>query len=261
MPRDADRPAPDTSTDDRAGVLLGRDHPQPGAMATVRVSDTVGLGIARGWRPKPYAYVDPNEDAVGAVADDRAQLLVVADGHNGHHASHVVVERVVDLLDDLPPADLSDDELVDIALTADRAATAVPRRASGRSRTTLVVALRTPGQLQWVGIGDSALLVVEALQARQLDTFTRWFCGDGVDADTAYRTVARGRVAVGARAWVVLATDGYTDYLPVPRPPADATRAFLRDATAPEHAAELLLRQARRGGAGDNVAVAVSAPW
>lgn len=230
-------------------------------MATLRVTDTVGLGIARGWRPKPYAYVDPNEDAVAATAGDSAQLLVVADGHNGHHASHVAVEHVAAALADPPPADLSDEQLVELVHEVDDRVAGIPRRSGARTRTTLVVALRTRDTVQWAGVGDSALLVVAAMQTRQLDTWTRWFCGDGVSSNVLQQTLARGRVPVPSRAWVVLATDGYTDYLPVPRPPAEATRGFLRDVSEPDRAAEALLRQARRGGAGDNVGLAVSAPW
>ena len=74
-------------------------------------------------------------------------------------------------------------------------------------------------------------------------------------------SLARGRVELSAQAWVTLATDGYTDYLPVPRPPAEATQVFLRGVAQPVQAAAALLGQARRGGAGDNVAVAVSGPW
>lgn len=262
MPRHPDTTADSPSTGVARAALLGRDYVDPGAMATALVADGVGLGLARGWRPKPYAYVDPNEDTVGAVTDGTTQLLVVADGHNGHRASHVALDHVLDGLGAvLRPADLTDAELVELVAGVDQAiARAVPR-GGAHSRTTLVVALRTRDTLQWVGVGDSALLVVEAMRARQLDTTTRWFCGDDTPAVTMTRTLARGRAAVSPRAWVVLATDGYTDYLPVARPPADATRGFLRTVTAPDRAADVLLRHARRGGAGDNVGLVLSAPW
>jgi serine/threonine protein phosphatase PrpC len=130
-----------------------------------------------------------------------------------------------------------------------------------RSRTTLVVALRTRDRLQWAGAGDSSLLVVGGGVTGALPAQTRWFCGDHQPASMLRESLARGHVDLSAQAWVTLATDGYTDYLPVPRPPAEATQVFLRGVSQPVQAAAALMRQARRGGAGDNVAVAISGPW
>src|SRR5919106_6400935 len=115
MPREADHSADHPRSNDTVerAALFGRDHTGSGAMAMLGVGDRTAIGIARGWRPKPYAYVDPNEDAVGAVADDRVQLLVVADGHSGDRASHTALETVLAVLGStLPPADLDDDDLV-----------------------------------------------------------------------------------------------------------------------------------------------------
>jgi len=264
MPREVDRSAgrPRSNGAARRATLLGRDHTGPGAMATVGAGDHTAIGIARGWRPKPYAYVDPNEDVAAAVTDGDAQLLVVADGHNGHRASHVAVETVLDRFDGtLPAAGLDDDEWVTLfaQVDADIADGAPPF--GPRSRTTLIVALRTRSSLQWAGAGDSALLVVGGGVTGALPAQTRWFCGDHQPVPALRASLARGRVELSAQAWVTLATDGYTDYLPVPRPPAEATQVFLRGVAQPVQAAAALLGQARRGGAGDNVAVAVSGPW
>ena len=35
----------------------------------LRADARTAVGIARGWRPKPYAYVDPNEDAVAQLVE------------------------------------------------------------------------------------------------------------------------------------------------------------------------------------------------
>src|SRR5918996_2976956 len=130
MPREADHSADHPRSNDtvQRAALFGRDHTGSGAMAMVGVGDRTAIGIARGWRPKPYAYVDPNEEAAAAVADDRVQLLVVADGHNGHRASHVAVETVLEVLGlTLPPADLDDDDLVRLFTRVDeRIAQAAP---------------------------------------------------------------------------------------------------------------------------------------
>jgi serine/threonine protein phosphatase PrpC len=264
MPREVDHSADTPRSNDTVerATLLGRDHTDPGAMAILGVGDRVAIGIARGWRPKPYAYVDPNEDAVGAVADDKVQLLVVADGHNGHRASHAALETVLSrLASPLPPADLDDDELVGLYAQVDQDIAEVAPGFGPRSRTTLIVALRTRDTVQWAGAGDSALLVVGGGITRALRAQTHWFCGDHHPLSVLHESLARGRVALSPQAWLTLATDGYTDYLPVPRPPAEATQAFLRGVSDPVRATQALMRQARRGGAGDNVAIAISGPW
>jgi serine/threonine protein phosphatase PrpC len=264
MPREVHHSADQEGSSHKAAraVLLGRDHTGPGAMATLSADVRTAVGIARGWRPKPYAYVDPNEDAVGAVANDRVQLLVVADGHNGHRASHAAVETVLEALGStLPPADLDDDDLVEVFAHVDEGIAEVAPPFGPRTRTTVVIALRTREALQWAGAGDSALLVVGGGATGALPAQTHWFCGDHQPVPVIRESLARGRIALSPQAWVTLATDGYTDYLPIPRPPAEATQTFLRGVSRPAQAVEVLMRQARRGGAGDNVGVAVSGPW
>lgn len=242
-------------------VVLGADHQAPGAAVTVPVGDRVAVGLARGWRPKPYAYVDPNEDAVAAVAGERAQLLVVADGHNGRRASHEAVQAVVDLLGDGPhPPDLSVERVVDVvAAVDDRVCVAPVRR--GRTRTTLVVALRSRSVLQWASVGDSTLAVVADGRPRLLSTSTRWFVGDGLHRDAMLGALPTGTVDLPASAWVVLATDGYTDYLPRGLTLRAAVTAAVADADGPDGAVRAAFSQAREGGAGDNVGVVVSGPW
>jgi serine/threonine protein phosphatase PrpC len=263
MPREEEHIADRTATAPSRIVLLGRDHERPAAVATRAVADDAAVGLARGWRPKPYAYVDPNEDAAGCVVGRRARLLVVADGHNGRQASHAAVGAVMDLLGgDPPPADLADDEVfAAVQLIEDRIALATADGDGSRSRTTLVVALRTPTQLQWFGAGDSALLVSERGLARRLPVGARWFFGDGPGRHTVRRSLARGRIDLAPWAWVVLATDGYTDYLPDGLTPEAAVARALVGLDDVERAVGALLDQAREGGAGDNVGVSVCGPW
>ncbi|CAN5768222.1 hypothetical protein BH23ACT10_BH23ACT10_15620 [soil metagenome] len=264
MPREVDRIADPLATMPPTRTLFGRDHEQPGAVATAVVANSaVALGLARGWRPKPYTYVDPNEDVVAGVVGARAHLLVVADGHNGRQASHDAVAAVVDLLGHDPrPADLGDDEVIDVVVEIGRRIGGQARGRGPRSRTTLVVALRTSTHLQWFGVGDSALLIVDdEHNGRALPTTTRWFLADDPDRATVRRTLARGNVSLPAPAWVTLATDGYTDYLPAGGPASDAAAQAIAGAGTPGRAVDALLEQARRGGAGDNVGVTVSGPW
>ena len=264
MPREEEHIADRTATAPSRIVLLGRDHEALAVVATRAVGHDAAVGLARGWRPKPYAYVDPNEDAAGCVVGRRARLLVVADGHNGHRASHAAVAAVMDLLgDDPPPADLTEDEMfAAVQLIEDRIALATDDLDGPRSRTTLVVALRTPTQLQWFGAGDSALLVFERGPARRLPTRAPWFFGDDPGHHTLRRSLARGRIDLAPWAWVVAVTDGYTDYVPDElTPEAAVARALVDTAGGAERAVGALLDQARRGGAGDNVGVSVSGPW
>lgn len=277
--RDADTPAPMTGPDpdgraaaDRevapttepssSVIVLGVDHEAPGATFTAPVGDGAALGIARGWRPKPYAYVDPNEDAVAAVIGEHAQMLVVADGHNGRRASHDAVRAVVDLLGGGPHRpELGVEGLVDVVASVDDRVSAVPAAGRVRSRTTLVVALRSRSVLQWVSVGDSALLAVTAERSHLLSRPTRWFVGDGLGRDAILRTLPAGTVDLPASAAVLLATDGWTDYLPRGMTPQAAAAAAVSGADGPETAVRAVLSQAREGGAGDNVGVVVSGPW
>ncbi|MGI8575912.1 MAG: PP2C family protein-serine/threonine phosphatase [Egibacteraceae bacterium] len=245
-------------------VLWGAEHQDVAATDVRPVGDDVALGLARGWRPKPYWYLDPNEDAVAAVIGPRATLLVVADGHSGVEASHASVRAVLDHFgDDPPPADLLDVELVELYEVAERAVLEATRNEPAPrhdSRTTLVVALLAGRRLQWCSLGDSVLMVVTDEAGMQLSSDAHSFVGSHLTPRDVDALVSRGSAEVHERAWVVLASDGYTNYSPSGVSPADATSVCLRGVSAPTEAASALLELARTGGAGDNVAVAVMAP-
>lgn len=256
-------PSSDAAVPSRTSAcLLGRDHEERGSVATDSVRGRAALGLARGWAPKPYPYVDPNEDAVGCAVGARACLLAVADGHNGYAASHAALAEVLGRLGGGSlRADLADDDVVAVVTQVDaRIAEANAGRPLG-SRTTLVVALRTATSLQWVAAGDSSLLVVGTGRSAALPSMTHWFLGDGRLRTGHLRGPARGRIALPPDAWVVLATDGYTDYVPDGLTAPAAAAVALTASDDPERAVLALLDQARRGGAGDNVGVAVCAPW
>lgn len=245
-------------------VLWGTDHVEVGTTTVEAVDRAVAIGIARGWQPKPYPYLDPNEDVTAAAVGDRATLLVVADGHRGHEASRAAVTSVLRRFgQDPPPADLTDDELLDVFHAAGEAvqvATTGLRAPRGESRTTLVVALLSGDRLQWASMGDSSLFVAGNNTGVELTEDTRRFVGQPMSRREVAASLTRGVVEIDPRAWVILASDGYTDYLPAPASPADATRVWLRSVTDPVAAVKTLLDKARVGGAGDNVALAVVAP-
>ena len=245
-------------------VLWGTDHVQSGATTVEAVDARVAIGIARGWQPKPYPYLDPNEDVTAAVVGDGATLLIVADGHRGHEASRAAVTTVLRRFGESPPpAHLTDDELIELFHAAGQAVLAANqglRAPRGDSRTTLVVALLARGRLQWASMGDSSLFIANGPTAVELTESMHRFLGQPMTRSEVDLSLARGMVDVGPEAWVVLATDGYTDYLPAPATPAEATRVWLRGTRDPVVAVKTLLDKARIGGAGDNVALAVVAP-
>ena len=103
MPRGHDRIADAPYTGVTSATLLGRAHRLSGQVAVADARGRAAVGLARGWMPKPYAYVDPNEDVVACSVADHGHLLIVADGHNGHRASHVALAEVMDTFADAVP--------------------------------------------------------------------------------------------------------------------------------------------------------------
>lgn len=84
--------------------LLGEDHPRFGEVHVVAqaAGRTAGAISAGGDGPYGAAVFKadlavPNEDAGGARDEGEATLLVVADGHHGHRASHALVQRALAL--------------------------------------------------------------------------------------------------------------------------------------------------------------------
>lgn len=232
-----------------------------GDVAIVRPSDQVALALTRGLHPKPYAWTDANEDDVAAVVGERATALVVADGHNGAISSEVALRIVLDRLGDDPPADLTDDDLVDLFLAAGDAVLDATRAADGQrdSRTTLSVALVADHSLRWGAIGDSPIFVTDGAGGRELTEGAHRFVGwpmrrSGVDA-----TLQRGRAPLSPRGWVALTSDGFSNFS-LGHAPADVVARVLGQSSDAEAGARMLIDHAFEGRAGDNVAVAVLGP-
>ncbi|CAN5412877.1 hypothetical protein BH23ACT7_BH23ACT7_11480 [soil metagenome] len=252
-------------------VLWGRDHTELGEVAIHAVSDDVACAITRGLRRKAYRYVDPNEDTVAAVVGPRGTLLVVADGHNGAEAADAAVTTVLERLgDDPPPADLSDAALVELFSVANDAvlhATASLRPPNAGSRTTLTMALvaapanrpSVPRRLQWASMGDSALIIAVAGNGEELTRPQHQFVGHPMSVPEVAGKLQRGLGEIPADAWVVVVSDGFTNFVG----PDRASRVvadIVATATEPATAARAIVDRAGAMGAGDNVAVAVAAP-
>ncbi len=239
-------------------VLWGKDHVDLDEVVVRELGDGVAAAITRGRHAKSYRYTDPNEDAAVAVVGPRATLLAVADGHNGWPATEAAITTVVDTLGgDPPPADVPDNDLVELFHRAGRAVldvTLQPGAENPGSRTTLVVALVTGRRLQWASFGDSAVYSVTAAAASPLTRPQHRFVGYPMPRETVDHLLDRGTTELPASAWVVVASDGFVDFAhPFP------TDLFTEDADGAT-VARGLVASACDGGAGDNVAVAVARP-
>jgi serine/threonine protein phosphatase PrpC len=243
-------------------VLWGRQHVAYGEIAVSARAPGVGIALTRGAHPKPYEWIDPNEDVVAAVVGERATLLAVADGHHGAVAAEVALTAVLESFGDDPPPALDDDGLVELfhgASSAVLVATRdLPDELRRESRTTLTVALLAGRRLCWAAVGDSPLFVVEGEHGMELTRSEQAFLGWPMARQRVDRLLQRGRGTLGRNAWVVLASDGFSNFSP---PPPERTAAqVLTHAPDPVAGARDLVTEACAGGAGDNVAVAAAAP-
>jgi serine/threonine protein phosphatase PrpC len=244
-------------------VLWGRDHGSYGKIAVTRPGPGVALALTRGLHPKPYRWVDPNEDVVAAVNGPRATLLVIADAHNGATASEVAVNTVLDHIGDDPPEDLDDADLVSLFARAGSDILAETRaRADVRrleSRTTLSLVLVAGRRLRWAALGDSPVLVVDGDRGRELTTASPYFVGWPMGPAQVDCILQRGRLRLTDDAWVVVASDGLANFT-LTGSTAGAAARVLAQATDAADGARSLIDHAFAAGAGDNVATAVLAP-
>jgi serine/threonine protein phosphatase PrpC len=249
--------------------LWGTDHTELDAVASATAGDRAALAITRGRYAKSYRHVDDNEDAVAVVvAPSGTTLLVCADGHNGATASHVAMREVLASFGDEPPPALSDEDWLALFARVNEAviATKAPGSVHPSSNTVLLVALVTAGEISWAAIGDGALVLARpgAMRGRQLNKQAMRFVGYPMSRRQLKGTVQRGRTQVDPGEWVVLVTDGLSEFV-APLRPADVVPRVLamaardRDGGA-ESAALALIETACSAGAGDNVAAAVLAP-
>lgn len=247
----------------KQGALWGTDHEELDEIAVCSVDDRTALANTRGRFPKAYRYEDPNEDTVAAVAGRRATLLVCADGHNGAYAPNTAVREVLRLLGDDPPVEADWLEVFgrvnEVVIDGKGIGAEQPA-----SNTVLLAALVSPGRVSWAAIGDGALVVARpgTQRARQLNREAMRFIGYPMNKRSLKSTVSRGDHDLAADEWVVLVTDGLSEFV-APLRPADVVPrvlATLKPLPTAETAARALVDTACSAGAGDNVAVAVVAP-
>jgi serine/threonine protein phosphatase PrpC len=246
-------------------TLWGKDHEELDQIASVAAGERAALAITRGRHPKAYGYEDPNEDAVAVVVGSRATLLLCADGHYGVTSSHVAVQTVLDALGDDPPEALGDDAWLEVFGAANDAilATKGPDSPHPASDTVLIAGLVSPGRLSFGAIGDGALVVCRpgSERGRQLNREAMRFLGQPMNKRAMKNSIQRGTLELEPDLWVVMVTDGLSEFV-TPLRPADVVPRVLamsREGTA-EAAAVALVDTACSAGAGDNVAVALVRP-
>jgi serine/threonine protein phosphatase PrpC len=249
--------------------LWGTDHTELDAVASATAGDRAAIAITRGRYPKSYRHVDDNEDAVAVVTGPSGvTLLVCADGHYGATASHVAVRETLEAFgDDPPPAQSEDDWLALFGRVNDAViATKGLGSVHPSSNTVLLVALVAGGEVSWAAIGDGALVLARpgASRGRQLNKEAMRFVGHPMSRRQLKGTLQRGRTRIEPGEWVVLVTDGLSEFV-APLRPADVGPRVLamaaRDAGGGAEAAALaLIDTACSAGAGDNVAAAVLVP-
>lgn len=267
----------------RSGSLVGAQHPDLGAIATV-AEGACAIAISRGGANKVYDHVDPNEDCALFATGGGGSLLAVADGHHGSHGAQAAIEA---LARDTAPAacatasptqaeagwtDWLYDEL-------QRTSAAVVRDAAQRklapAPTTLCVVVIRPAEQEWswAAIGDSHIFQFDSTEAHDCG----WQASPdrlgrahfmGVAEESWHRAnTALGWAPLGDTEAIVLATDGLSERnigLKNPASGVAAAAVGAREIEEPRRAQWLARDVAARANAahcehksGDNVAAAV----
>lgn len=264
----------------RTGVLRGPEQTRLGGIATI-AEGREAIALSVGGARKTYPHRDPNEDAAAFADGEGGFALAVADGHSGHEAAALAVER---LLASFAPHWTADEApglreswkvaVRDAMVELDRAiCEEFATGALESPRTTLALALARPGDdlLAFASVGDSHIFRVgdgEVVDLARIPDHRVAFLGSpGTPEDALRRSCAAGtRDLAGTRA-LVLVTDGFSERgIGVEAPPsavaecaARAARAApeLRPLEAVRAVAERALAAHRRHRSGDNVASAV----
>ena len=265
-----------------SGVLLGRQHHEIGALATL-AAGSAAIALSCGGAAKTYEHTEPNEDAAFFFRGPGGWLLAVADGHHGSTGSEAVIDYMA--------ANLAEDWTGGPSLGFDSQSwqqcaegilfdfgRAVLRRAAERgvppAPTTLSLVLVRPSEsaLAWICMGDSHLFRsgpkgIDDLGWASLGREDRYFLGYEAASrkGMASRSVS-GYSDLNDTHALVLATDGLSEIgIGVPNPAravADALKSSengAADRSALETVARLgetTMQAHVENRAGDNIALA-----
>jgi ADP-ribosylglycohydrolase/serine/threonine protein phosphatase PrpC len=237
-------------------VLWGDEHTSLGGRSVESPIPQVSIGLSAGIRKKSYAHTDPNEDAVAVSLTPDSTLVILADGHNGMASTRAAVSVVLERLGAvLAPAEISDQDLIDLWTEAGERVRADAKAAGQpQSRTTLIVVLIAGGLARWAAMGDSMLATVSARgDVTMLSERHSWFVGYPMTGDEVDARLARGVAELSDGSWLLAASDGLTDFVSgLKHTLVDATAGRARAAAVVEQ----LIDAAFAGNAGDNVAIA-----
>lgn len=263
----------------KTAVLRGRQHTLLGGIAAI-AEGGAAVVLSRGGARKNYYCTDPNEDATGFAEGAGGTVLLVADGHYGHQAAEVAVER---LLEAYAPRWTEAEcrglreSWAEVAVEALAAANAaildcVVRGGPPDSRTTLALAVVRPADdlLAYACVADSHLFRVaggEVVDLARQGGPRGFFLGSPADsAESLRENCTLGSESLAGTRGLVLVTDGFSERrIGVEAPEATVTEvaAAAERAEAPLRALELArgvveraLEAHRRNGNGDNVASA-----
>ena len=265
----------------RTALLRGREHTLLGGISAI-AEGPAAIAISRGGAAKTYAYRDPNEDAAAFATSPFASVVAVADGHSGHGAAEIALDRLLDAhaaawlertAHDLAArwVDAAVDVLVDLNTTVLNESAA--ERSADGARTTLSLLLARPGDdcLAYFSVGDSHIFAVDDAGAHEVAAARSprvGFLGRPSDDRAALRRKLRAGVAqIETLRAVVLATDGLSEPgIGVADPGTAVAEIALRCARgAPDlrplelarGIVETALASHRAQRSGDNVATAV----
>ena len=245
-------------SEDPQALLWGEDYVEYGEYGIEALSDDVALGISRGALPKPYWALDPNEDAVAAVIGEEATLLTCADGHNGFDSVRPAIETVLEAIGEPPPPPgIAANLIFGRANMVASQVTMGFADVRSQSRTTLAFALIAGSRVQWASMGDAPVYLAEPNATRVFIRDEHYFLPYAMDLRRIDERMHGGDEELAPGSWVVLASDGFSDYAGSGRG-ADAVSELAREAADADSLAEALINCAFDGGAGDNVAVAVA---
>jgi hypothetical protein len=123
------------------------------------------------------------------------------------------------------------------------------------------VALIGDGLLRWATMGDSAIFVASPTEVKRLDRPQHRFMGwPKMSREGVAENLQTGTAELRPASWVVLATDGFLDFVPSHLTSEQAIWDACATANRPSQFARALVEVAFSGNARDNVAVAVAGP-
>lgn len=264
----------------RSALLRGHEHTWIGRIGAV-AETPAAIALSRGGAQKTYRYKDPNEDAALFATSAWGGVVAVTDGHAGHHAARIVLERVLDHHAtrwlEVRATDLAErweSEIPDLLVDLNQAVLGC--RDAGvldAGETTLALAVVRPREdrIAYLSVGDSHIFQVERGGVRELARSAGervGYLGNPGDDPQRLRTKCRSGIApLGELRALVLATDGLSELgIGVPDPAAAVSGVVVRaERAAPDRrplevargVAECALDAQRSQQAGDNVATAV----